>query len=185
MATQSSITWPEHFLPGTTDNFVSNERIAKDITSTQIWALLANIAKWESYYKNCKQITPPSDGPFLHKGDSFKFSTFGFPPLDCKVEESEVPESNGRAGRIAWYASAPNGVEVYHAWLVEDLEGQRVRILTQESQMGSVFKEWAEQKPNKMLLGHQDWLDGLIAAARGENVGGTNLEAIDFPVRQL
>jgi hypothetical protein len=36
-----------------------------------------------------------------------------------------------------------------------------------------------------MLLGHQDWLDGLIAAARSENVGGTNLEAIDFPVRQL
>jgi len=36
MATQSSIIWPKHFQPGTTDNFVSNERIAKDITSTQM-----------------------------------------------------------------------------------------------------------------------------------------------------
>jgi hypothetical protein len=78
MAQQSSIIWPKHFLPGTTDNFVSNERIAKDITSTQVWALLANISKWESYYKNCAQIMLPSSGPFLHKSDVFKFSTFGF-----------------------------------------------------------------------------------------------------------
>jgi len=62
MTTQSAIVWPEHFLPGTTDNFVSNERIAKEITSTQIWALIANISKWESYYKNCDQITPPDSG---------------------------------------------------------------------------------------------------------------------------
>jgi hypothetical protein len=163
MATQSSITFPAHFLPGTTDNFVSNERIAKNLTSTQIWALLANISKWPTYYKNCSNITPPqdssdSDSPFLHKGSVFKFSTFGFPPLTCTVEESEAPESNGRAGRLAWSSKTPEGLEIYHAWLVEDLEGQRVRILTQESQIGDVFAEWEAQKPNKMLLGHQDWL---------------------------
>jgi len=65
MSSQSAILWPDHFLPGTTDNFVSNEVIAKDVTSTQIWALLANISKWESYYKNCGQITPPDSGVFL------------------------------------------------------------------------------------------------------------------------
>ncbi|KAH7395193.1 hypothetical protein DE146DRAFT_659436 [Phaeosphaeria sp. MPI-PUGE-AT-0046c] len=185
MATQSAIIWPEHFLPGTTDNFVSNERIAVNLTSTQIWSLLANISKWESYYKNCSTITPPSSGsPFLHKSDVFKFSTFGFPPLTCTVEESEAPESNGRAGRLAWSSRTPDGMEVYHAWLVEDLEGQRVRILTQESQIGPLFKEWEWQKPNKMLLGHQDWLDGLITAANGGEIGKTNLEAIDFPVRK-
>jgi hypothetical protein len=101
------------------------------------------------------------------------------------VEESEPPESNGRAGRLAWSSKTPEGLEIYHAWLVEDLEGQRVRILTQESQIGPVFAEWEEQKPNKMLLGHQDWLDGLITAAKGKQVHETNLEAIKFPVRQL
>jgi hypothetical protein len=75
-------------------------------------------------------------------------------------------------------------LEIYHAWLVEDLNDQRVRILTQESQIGQVFKGWEEEKPNKMLLGHQDWLDGLITTARGGNIGQTNLEAIDFPVRK-
>ena len=185
MSSQSSIEWPSHFLPGTTDNFVSNERIAKDLTSSQIWALLSNISKWPSYYKNCSEISPPSSGTtFLHPGDVFQFSTFGFPPLVCTVEESIAPEANGRAGRLAWRSKTDDGLEIYHAWLVEDLEGQRVRILTQESQIGAVFRDWQEEKPNKMLLGHQDWLDGLITSAKGEEVGKTNLEAIGFPVRQ-
>ena len=34
------------------------------------------------------------------------------------------------------------------------------------------------------VLGHQDWLDGLITAASGGSIGNTNLEAIDFPVRK-
>jgi hypothetical protein len=65
-----------------------------------------------------------------------------------------------------------------------ELEGQRVRILTQESQIGPVFKDLEKKKPNPMLLGHQDWLDGLVTAARGGEVEETNLEAIGFPVRE-
>jgi hypothetical protein len=36
-----------------------------------------------------------------------------------------------------------------------------------------------------MLLGHQDWLDGLVSKVRGEKIGETNLERVGFPVRQL
>lgn len=180
--TQSSIIWPEKYLPGTTDNFVSNETIVKGLTATQIWALLSDISKWESYYDNCEQITPPSSGPNLKKGDAFKFSTFGFPVLTCPVEESVAPES-GRAGRIAWSASLDGSedeaVDVYHAWLVEDLEGGRVRILTQESQSGKPAAQLAKSKPNRMLLGHQDWLEGLVRAARGEKTKvDTNLQSV-------
>lgn len=174
--TQSAIIWPLHFLPGTTDNFVSNEVIAKDLTAAQIWALLNDISKWESYYKNCQSITPPTSGPNLQKGDVFKFSTFGFPPLTCPVKESVAP-GPGSPGRLAWSAK-DDGLEVYHAWLVEDLEGGRVRVLTQESQIGKVFAEWSEAKPNKMLLGHQDWLDGLVKSARGRKVDETNLGSV-------
>lgn len=174
--TQSAIIWPSHFLPGTTDNFVSNEVIAKDITAATIWALLNDITKWESYYKNCSSITVPDSGPHLQKGDVFKFSTFGFPPLTCPVEESVAP-GDGTPGRLAWSAK-DDGVEVYHAWLVEDLDGVRVRVLTQESQIGQVFAEWSDAKPNKMLLGHQDWLDGLLKAARGKKVDDTNLGSV-------
>jgi hypothetical protein len=186
---QSAIMWPEKYLPGTTDNYVSNEVIAKGITAQQIWALLADISKWETYYDNVTQITPPSSGPMLKKGDAFKFSTFGFPVLTCPVEESEAP-GKGRPGRIAWSAKlegtedknitseSKDAVDVYHAWLVEDLEGDRVRILTQESQIGQPAAEMGQQRPNLMLMGHQDWLDGLVAAARGQKLEKTNLQSL-------
>ncbi|QIX01366.1 hypothetical protein AMS68_006883 [Peltaster fructicola] len=176
---QSAIIWPEKFLPGTTDNFVSNEIIVKDITAAQIWPLLADITKWESYYENCSQITPPP-GNILKKGEHFKFSTFGFPVLPCTVEESEEP-TKGRPGRVAWSASLDGDedskVSVYHAWLVEDIDHDRVRILTQESQTGKPAAELSTAKPNKMLLGHQDWLDGLVNAAKGGKVKETNLSS--------
>lgn len=169
---QAAIIWPKKFLPGTTDNFVSNEVIAKGVTADQVWALLSDISMWTSYYKNVQDVRPPGSGPFLQEDNQFGFSTFGFPALEAHVQES-VPPTPAAPGRLAWYAPVDQGVEVYHAWLVEDLPGGRVRVLTQESQIGEVFVGMREDKPNKMLLGHQDWLDGLVRAAKGEKVTGT------------
>ncbi|KAJ4410871.1 hypothetical protein N0V91_001800 [Didymella pomorum] len=184
MTSLPTILFPNEYSPGTTDNFVSNEIIAKNVTSSQIWAQLADISQWTSYYKNCANITVPDEGSQLEKGRVFKFSTFGFPPLTCTVRESVQPSGRSE-GRLAWESKTPEGLAIYHAWLVQDLDGGRVRVLTQESQIGPVFKEWSEQKPNKMLLGHQDWLDGLVNKVRGVKIGETNLERVGFPVRQL
>ncbi|KAJ4379734.1 hypothetical protein N0V86_004916 [Didymella sp. IMI 355093] len=184
MTSLPTIVFPNEYSPGTTDNFVSNETIAKDISAQQIWAQLADISQWTSYYKNCANITVPDEGPQLEKDRVFKFSTFGFPPLTCTVRESVAPKGQTEA-RLAWESKTPEGLAIYHAWLIQDLEGERVRVLTQESQIGPVFKEWSGQKPNKMLLGHQDWLDGLVSKVRGEKIGETNLERVGFPVRQL
>lgn len=167
--TATAIHWPSKYLPGTTDNFVSNEVIAAGLSSTDIWPHLVDISRWESYYNNCSQIAPPKSGPKLQEGDKFSFSTFGFPPLSCEVAESIEP-SSGKPGRLAWSAtnnaSDNTWIDVYHAWIVEDLEGGRVRILTQESQSGKPAAELAEKKPNPMLNGHQDWLDGLVKIAK-------------------
>jgi hypothetical protein len=166
----ADIHWPEKYLPGTTHNFVSNETIVLGLTSQDIWPLLNDISKWESYYSNCSDITPPSSGPNLEKGNNFTFSTFGFPPLPAHVEES-IPPTSSSPGRLAWSAKSAEGtkdeekIDVYHAWVIEDLSGGRVRILTQESQYGEPAKELNKAKPNKMLNGHQDWLDGLVDAA--------------------
>lgn len=80
-----------------------------------------------------------------------------------------VPPVLGQPARVAWHGWAGEGdtrLDVHHAWLLEDLSGGRVRILTQETQVGRPAKELAVAKPNPMINGHQDWLDGLIAAAR-------------------
>lgn len=179
--TLPAIVWPLKYNPGETDNYVSNEVIATGVTAAKIWDLLADISKWNTYYENCSQITPPASGTILKKGDDFKFSTFGLPALDCHVHESVSPRQGGE-GRLAWSAKLDGPpdqfCDVYHAWLIQDLQGGRVRILTQESQIGKPIVEMRETKPNKMLLGHQDWCEGLVAAARGQKVKKTNLGSI-------
>lgn len=171
----ADVIWPEKYLPGTTDNYVSNETIVKGLSATDIWPLLADITRWESYYHNCADITPPRSGPFLEQGDDFSFSTFGYPALSSKVHES-VPPAAGQPARLAWSAAqdgpAESAIDVYHAWIVEDLEGDRVRILTQESQIGQPAAQLAKSRPNAMLNGHQDWLDGLVRAAWEVKRGG-------------
>jgi hypothetical protein len=97
----------------------------------------------------------------------FYFETFGF-PVEAEVLEY-VPPAEGKPGRVAWHGWGGEGdtrFDMYHPWLIEDLPGGRVRILTQESQKGKPAQELAKKKPNVMINGHQDWLDGLAAAAR-------------------
>jgi hypothetical protein len=54
-----------------------------------------------------------------------------------------------------------------------------VRILTQESQKGKPAQELAKKKPNVMINGHQDWLDGLVAAAlKEETLSGNDVYGV-------
>ncbi|WP_030917646.1 polyketide cyclase [Streptosporangium amethystogenes] len=171
MASQSAINWPDKYLPGTTDNFVSNEIIVRGIGVAQVWPYLVDTSKWTTYYDNVSDITfPDGDGPELADGTRFSFATFGFPPLDAQVVEFEPP-TEGKTARLSWTARQDGPPEeqldVLHAWLLEDLPGDRVRILTQESQIGKPAAALARQTPNPMLNGHQAWLDGLAKAAKG------------------
>lgn len=166
---QNSIIWPEGFLPGTTDNFCSNEIIISGLNSIKVWEHLANPFAWPLYYKNSSDIEfINSNDQILDKGVRFRFKTFGF-PIEAEVTEC-VPPSNGEAARLAWHGWAEGDeesrIDVIHAWLIEDLEGGRVRILTQETQIGKPAKELAKTKPNPMINGHQDWLEGLVSYAR-------------------
>ncbi|KAL1898531.1 hypothetical protein Sste5346_003435 [Sporothrix stenoceras] len=178
--TAYAILWPTKFLPGTTDNYVSNEVIAAGLTANQVWPFLADTAHWEKYYDNIGQITPPASGSLLTPeavGSRFRFATFGFPPLDIELAEC-VPPTATTPGRLAWRAwqdgDADSALEVYHAWVVENTpwssEGKPfARILTQESQIGKPAAQLAEAQPNPMLNGHQSWLDGLVKYAKSKN----------------
>ncbi|WP_159574238.1 SRPBCC domain-containing protein [Curtobacterium sp. 18060] len=164
----TDITWPERYTPGTTDNFVSNEVIVAGLSAADVWPLLIDTRVWPTYYDNVTDIEVPGD--VLTDGLRFKFATFGFPPLQAEVLEAAAP-TNDTAGRLGWRAwqdgDADTSLDVYHAWIVEDLPSGRVRVLTQESQVGKPAADLAGKRPNPMLNGHQDWLDGLVRAARG------------------
>lgn len=84
-----------------------------------------------------------------------------------------VAPTDGQVARLAWHGwqngDAATQFDVYHAFVIEQLADGRVRLLTQESQIGQPAAELAQQSPNPMLNGHQAWLDGLVKAARGQN----------------
>ncbi|BBT68739.1 SRPBCC domain-containing protein [Kluyvera sp. M-M157-B] len=168
---QSAIVWPEGYLPGTTDNFASNEIIVSGLSAKDIWAQLDNTTLWPTYYSNVADIHfYDNNGPMLSANARFRFSTFGF-PIEAQITEY-VPPADGQAARIAWHGwaegDATTRLDVIHAWLFEDLPGNRVRILTQESQIGVPAQELARTVPNPMINGHQEWITGLVKSARGE-----------------
>lgn len=95
--------------------------------------------------------------------------------MEAEVTEYEPPV-DGKAARLAWHAwmegSPGTALDVHHAWLLEDIPGDRVRILTQESQIGKPAQEMAHAKPNPMLNAHQEWIEGLANAAAEQTISG-------------
>lgn len=168
----NAINWPHGFVPGFTDNYCSNEVIVAGLTAQDIWPLLATPSLWPTYYKNSANARLyDNKGPVLEQNVRFYFETFGF-PVESLVTEYVAPSQN-EPGRVSWHGwagevGAADRLDVLHAWLVEDLSDNRVRILTQETQNGNPAKELAKAKPNPMINGHQDWLDGLVAAAKAQ-----------------
>jgi hypothetical protein len=172
MTTQNAIDWPERFLPGTGDNFVSNEVIVRGVTTARAWHCLTDTSLWESYYDQITGVAfPEGGGPVLKEGLVFTFEPVGAAAVrtqHARVVQCRAP-APGVPGRLSWTAGQDGRpeerLEVLHAWLVEDLPGGRVRVLTQETQIGQPAVELARQVPDPMLNRHQAWLRGLIRAA--------------------
>lgn len=166
----NEILWPEGYLPGLTDNFASNEMIVTGLTLADVWPLLNTPTLWPGYYPNAANIRfYDHTGPELAEGVRFYFETFGF-PVEARVVEHQAP-ATGRAARVAWYGWAgeegsDDRLDVHHAWLLEALPHNRLRILTQETQRGKPARALAIAEPNPMINGHDQWLKGLISAAR-------------------
>lgn len=165
----SDIIWPLGYVPGFTDNFCSNEVIVSGLCVEDVWPLLSTPHLWSTYYSNAANTRfHDNKGPVLAAGDRFYFETFGF-PVEAQVLEF-MPPVTGQAARVAWHgwsgSNSDDRLDVHHAWLLEDLSGSRLRILTQETQLGKPAKKLAQARPNPMINGHQDWLDGLVKAAR-------------------
>ncbi|SFU74218.1 hypothetical protein SAMN05216480_11819 [Pustulibacterium marinum] len=166
---QAAIEWPNGYLPGTTDNFCSNEVIVANISLAKTWEYLTDTRKWPTYYSNAKNIEfYDESGPLLNLGSRFKFTTFGF-VVESRVVEFK-PFKKGKAARLAWHGwvegDEQERLDVHHAWILEELSENRLRILTQETQCGIPAQELAIAIPNPMINAHQEWLNGLVKAVQ-------------------
>src|SRR5580658_6866290 len=52
----NEIFWPEDYIPGFTDNFVSNEVIVAGLSAMDVWPFLSNAPLWPTYYSNSANI---------------------------------------------------------------------------------------------------------------------------------
>lgn len=102
------IIWPEAYLPGMTDNYVSNELIVSGLGTVAVWAAFNDTSLWPSYYSNVSDIDfHNSPGPQLHLSARFRFTTFNF-PVEAHVTEYQPPV-NDEAARVAWHGWVDDG----------------------------------------------------------------------------
>ncbi|MGL2803144.1 SRPBCC domain-containing protein [Helicobacter pylori] len=136
MITMNAIQWPKKWIPGETDNFVSNEVIVKGLDFNKVVQHLRDASCWEKYYKNSGNVHMHNqDNTILKDKTRFRFETFGF-LIEAQVEEFELKDTILRLAWRGWNeAKGDEYLEAYHAW-------------------------------NAMLNGHQAWLDGLVAYSR-------------------
>ena len=73
----NEIIWPQKWLPGTTDNFASNEIIVRNLSFETVIENLIDTSKWEHYYKNSSDIHMyHQTSSKLQQDTRFKFKTF-------------------------------------------------------------------------------------------------------------
>ena len=86
--------------------------------------------------------------------DAYAASALGMRVVWCNRYGQIAERLPGQPGRVAWHGwagepGAADRLDVHHAWLVEDLDGGRVRILTQETQKGAPALELARARPQR------------------------------------
>ncbi|MGX9780667.1 hypothetical protein [Stenotrophomonas maltophilia group sp. LNF336] len=65
----NGIRWPEGYLPGYTENFVSNELIVLGLAAADVWPLLEEPRLWPTYYGNSANVRfHDGAGPLLRTG---------------------------------------------------------------------------------------------------------------------
>ena len=91
-------------------------------------------------------------GTKLAADTRFRFKTFGF-PIEAEITEFVAPKGD-QPGRLSWHGwaegDADHRLDVIHAWLLEDLSENRLRILTQESQIGKPAAELHRDQSDPM-----------------------------------
>jgi uncharacterized protein YndB with AHSA1/START domain len=155
---EARIRWPEDYHPSRTPIHVRNE-LRMPASPAVVWAWLIRAELWPRWYPNSHRVRIVNGPrPDLAPGSRFRWWTFGV-PIDSTVAEFVPCE------RLAWTARGI-GVRAYHAWLLRPA-GDGCHVLTEETQRGWAARLGSLVMPNRMLRGHQVWLETLAGKAAG------------------
>jgi hypothetical protein len=125
----------------------------------RIWRWLCRAERWPEWYSNCAWIRiRDDDGPDLAPGTQFVWKTFG-----VRVRSQVLIYD--RFAELGWDATA-FGLRVYHGWLFEVVDAGRTRVITEETQVGSLTRVGRWYLRRSLLKEHQNWLEGLSRMAQ-------------------
>lgn len=169
----ASIQWPDQYLPGTTDCYVSNQTVVKGVPVANVWKALLDPLLYPKFYKDIKEASFVDKSQKVLGPDSkflLRFDLGGkIVTIHCEIIEFVAPEQ-GKVGRITWHGliNGDNGplLNFVQAFLVESLAGDRTRLSSGLSLIGIPGKEACEAEPNPLLVGRQQWIDSIMAWAK-------------------
>lgn len=94
------------YLPGFTENFVSNEVIAAGLSAAQVWPLLSQAQRWPSYYANSETLNFMITSGRIWKTEylsTLKRSAFRsrlYAMSTCRQPQPPQDELRGMDGRV-------------------------------------------------------------------------------------
>ena len=174
-----AIAFPPDFLPGTGDNFLSNEFYIDSSTAEEVWPFLEDPALWPTYYKKITKVeVKEQEGTKLHVGTKFSYKD-GLLKLDLECECLEVqPPSGDKEGRVMWKSChVVKGEKKYEAvrgWILENMGNGRTRIFTQEVQRGDAAKKLYKET-YEMLTSYEKWVRNLAEKGTKNKNGLLNM----------
>ncbi len=153
---ENLIVWPAEFDPARSDFYVHNE-IEIAALPERVWQLLVAASDWSNWYDGIQQMKfEDSLQQDLAKNTKVFWRSMG-QDLNNTVVEFEP------ASRLAWQFWEPK-IQGHHAWVIVPT-ATGCRVITDESQTGTLAKLQKIFLPNKLLKQHDKWLRLLKAEA--------------------
>ena len=150
--------WPVGLAPNDADVYVVNEAVvpaSPDVT----WAWLTRADLWPTWFSGAKNVRFERGGPRLDLGTVVSWEMIGA-TIRVEVTRADGPHV------LAWEGGA-GGVHAYHAWLLLP-EGAGTRVVTVETESGTLPTVVGWYIKGKVHDAHDDWLRALaITAKRG------------------
>lgn len=151
-----SITWPDRFSPEVAQ-LVSRAELTIAAPPEAIWKRLVRAAEWSDWYPGASDVSFDLwPGPDLRAGTMFSWTTFD-------VRLNSVVNEFDPFSRIGWHARG-DGVEAWHAWVLEPTGDGATHVVTEESLLGLVPR-FAVGLDESITEQHIIWLERLAVEA--------------------
>lgn len=158
-----AIAFPPDFLPGTGDNFLSNEYYTDSSTGEELWQFLEDPALWPTYFNKVSKVQfIEQEGTKLKVGSKFTYKDAVLKlDLECECIEFQPP-AGSREGRVTWKGVSKNKkgeikFENVRGWIVENMSYNKTRIFTQEVQRGEDAQKLVKDSYD-MLTSIEKWI---------------------------